>query len=147
MPATTERIHRRIRFEPAFLAAFWVLFAALAYLFPYNGDDWGWGSHLGIRRLHHWFHDYNGRYAGDLVVLVLVRTPWLTPLVMSAVVTLSLFLVLDLTGHRTRLGYSLVALLFLVMPLPQWREAVHGWPGRRAADLEALASALVSPAP
>lgn len=128
MGAAVRRDARRwaaaLRFEPAVLAGFWVSFAALAYLFPYNGDDWAWGSHVGLHRLHTWFHNYNGRYAGDLVVLFLVRTPWLAPLVMSAVVALSLFLVLDLTAHRTPLGYSFAAALFLAMPRSQWREAV-----------------------
>jgi hypothetical protein len=118
------RSRRLLGFERVALAGFWAMFAALSYLFPYNGDDWAWGSHLGIHRLHTWFHDYNGRYAGDLVVLVLVRTPWLTPLVMSAVVTLSLFLVLEVAGRRTPLDYSVAAVLFLAMPRPQWREAV-----------------------
>jgi len=124
VPGTRERSRRLLGFERIFLAGFWATFAALAYLFPYNGDDWAWGSNAGIQRLHSWFHDYNGRYAGDLVVLFLVRTPWLTPLVLSAVVTLSLFLVLELTGHRTPVGYGFAALLFLAMPRAQWREAV-----------------------
>ncbi len=52
-----------------------ILFAVLAYLFPYSGDDWAWGSQLGIERLNNWFDGYNGRYAGNLLVIALTRVP------------------------------------------------------------------------
>ena len=28
--------------------------AVLCYLFPYTGDDWAWGSQIGIDRLNQW---------------------------------------------------------------------------------------------
>ena len=34
--------------------------AVLCYLFPYTGDDWAWGSQIGIDRLNQWFENYNG---------------------------------------------------------------------------------------
>lgn len=49
-------------------------FAALVYLFPYTGDDWAWGSEIGIERLKEFFYDYNGRYAGNLLVIMLTRS-------------------------------------------------------------------------
>lgn len=67
------------------LAAFAVL-AVLAMLFPYTGDDWAWGSSIGIDRLQCGFVDYNGRYVGNLLVLLLTRMPLLKALVMSAAV-------------------------------------------------------------
>lgn len=45
----------------------------LSYLFPYSGDDWAWGSSIGMERLVSWFKDYNGRYAGNLLVMLLTR--------------------------------------------------------------------------
>lgn len=50
-----------------------VMFAILAYFFPYSGDDWAWGSSIGVERLDSWFRNYNGRYAGNLLVMVLTR--------------------------------------------------------------------------
>ena len=44
------------------------LIAILCYLFPYTGDDWAWGSKIGIDRLNNWFENYNGRYVGNLIV-------------------------------------------------------------------------------
>lgn len=50
------------------------LFALLATQFPYSGDDWAWGSSIGIERLESLFREYNGRYAGNLLVLLLTRS-------------------------------------------------------------------------
>ena len=41
-------------------------FALLVFLFPYSGDDWAWGSKIGLERLSTGFKDYNGRYGGNL---------------------------------------------------------------------------------
>ncbi len=60
-----------------------VAFFALAMFFPYTGDDWAWGSQLGIDRLQAGFADYNGRYLGNLMVLVLTRSKLFDAIVMS----------------------------------------------------------------
>ena len=66
-----------------FSLALFALFAVLAYLFPYSGDDWGWGSQIGIERLEAWFTDYNGRYAGNLLVMALTRNKLICALTVS----------------------------------------------------------------
>ena len=55
-----------------FLFAFLFL---LTYYFPYSNDDWAWGSKTGLERLQNGFKDYNGRYLGNLLVILLTR--WL----------------------------------------------------------------------
>lgn len=60
-----------------------VLIGALCWLFPYTGDDWAWGSQIGIDRLNGWFADYNGRYVGNLIVLAMTRSNWIKTIVMS----------------------------------------------------------------
>ena len=65
-----------------FLAIF-----VLAILFPYSNDDWAWGSSTGLMRLHSLFKDYNGRYLGNLLVLLLTRNNILKALVMSGTFT------------------------------------------------------------
>lgn len=59
----------------------------LALLFPYSNDDWAWGSSTGLMRLHTFFKDYNGRYLGNLLVLLLTRSNILKALVMSGTYT------------------------------------------------------------
>ena len=43
------------------------------YFAPYTHDDWAWGSSIGMERLASHFKDYNGRWVGNLVVLLLTR--------------------------------------------------------------------------
>ena len=43
-------------------------------LFPYSLDDWAWGGSVGIERLQTWFDNYNGRYFGNILVLILTRS-------------------------------------------------------------------------
>ena len=60
-----------------YIVLFLILFL-LCFLFPYTGDDWAWGGQLGIDRLSSWFENYNGRYLGNLIVLILTRSNLLT---------------------------------------------------------------------
>lgn len=112
------------RWETVLLGVWFVAFAALASFFPRSGDDWAWGAQEGLDRLSHFFAGVNGRYGGDLLVIALVRAGPVAPLFVSAVVTASLALVLRLAGNRTPLGYAVVGVLFLAMPLGTWRQGV-----------------------
>lgn len=106
------------------LAGLFALTSALAFLFPRSGDDWAWGSQIGIERLESHFHNYNGRYGGDLAILALTRLPLLAPFILAATLTLTIFLILDLAGNRTVPGYLLTILIFLTMPVETWRQSV-----------------------
>ena len=64
--------------------ALFFAFMFLAYLFPYTGDDWAWGSSIGLGRLKSFFAGYNGRYVGNLIVLLLTRSKLLDAVVMAA---------------------------------------------------------------
>ncbi|MBE3068556.1 MAG: hypothetical protein IMZ73_14205, partial [Chloroflexi bacterium] len=114
--------HRQL--EIGYLFVFFTIFASLASLFPFSGDDWNWGSPVGIDRLLSLFDGLNGRYAGNVAVLLLVRGTALTPMVTAAVVTVTIYLVLDLTENRTRIGYSVITFLFLGMPQGMWRQSI-----------------------
>lgn len=52
---------------------------------PSTGDDWSWGSYIGMRRLERWFAGYNGRYAGNLLVLFMTRSHVLRTIFMTLV--------------------------------------------------------------
>lgn len=56
-----------------YLSIFILLFL-LCLLFPYSGDDWAWGSQIGLNRLSNWFENYSGRYFGNLIVIALTRS-------------------------------------------------------------------------
>lgn len=61
---------RRVRL---FFLAVFLFLIILCYLFPYSGDDWAWGSVSGLERMSSFFADYNGRYSGNLLIIVLSR--------------------------------------------------------------------------
>ena len=135
-------VRRLSGFERGFLPGLVAVMFALALLFPASGDDWAWGSSIGLERLRATFANYNGRYAGNLVVLVLTRTPVLTPVIIALVVVASIFLIQDITRNRRPLGYSLTTLAFLTMPLGVWRQAVAWTSGFANYALAALGMLL-----
>lgn len=65
-----------------------ILITFLCYFFPYTGDDWAWGTEVGIERLNSFFRNYNGRYVGNLLVLALTRSTIIKSLVMALVIVL-----------------------------------------------------------
>ena len=92
------------------------VFAILVYLFPYSGDDWAWGSQLGLARLANHFDNYNGRYAGNLLVLALTRSEVLNFVVIGAsLVCICLFPKLFSDSKKFTV-YVFGILLFLLIP-------------------------------
>ena len=95
----------------------------LALLFPYSGDDWAWGSIYGIERLKQGFAGYNGRYFGNLIVLVLTRSNLLKALVMSSCITGIVVLLNELT-EKQECGMWFILLMFVFMPVPLLAQAI-----------------------
>lgn len=92
-------------------------FAVLAFLFPYSGDDWAWGSEIGLERLECGFECYNGRYLGNLLVLALTRSKPLQILVVAAgMLLLCAFPVAYCSSYRLSL---LVFSVFLISFIPK----------------------------
>lgn len=99
-------------------------FALLAFLFPYTGDDWDWGGMAGIQRLMTLFDNYNGRYAGNFLVLALTRSKLADALVMAASYTLACLLCHKYCGSKTAVSLLFATFLFFAMPAAIFREAV-----------------------
>jgi len=104
--------------------ALFVAFALLSYLFPYTGDDWGWGSQIGLDRLANRFADYNGRYAGNLLVLALTRSKTLSMLVMGVSFVGVCLLPARFASSGSLSAYAFGALLFLLLPREIFAQAV-----------------------
>lgn len=66
-----------------FYTFLFVFLFILTYYFPYSNDDWSWGSKTGLERLKLGFKDYNGRYLGNLLVILLTRCNILKALFMT----------------------------------------------------------------
>lgn len=101
-----------------------LLFAVLAYLFPYSGDDWAWGSQLGIDRLNNWFDGYNGRYAGNLLVIALTRVPVLKIALMALSYYLTCLFAYKYSGSK-RISVLIFGIaMFFTMPKEIFVQAV-----------------------
>lgn len=98
------------------VAALFVMFAILAYFFPYSGDDWAWGSSIGVTRLKSWFRNYNGRYAGNLLVLLLTRVKLLQILFVAGSIVFLSFASKLFNRSESISVVMLSAGLFLLLP-------------------------------
>ena len=103
-----------------------LFFGVLGYLFPYTNDDWAWGSSIGINRLNNFFANYNGRYLGNLLVILLTRFRIIRALVMAVILTLITFLINKIIQKETENKTILLIAIFLMilMPRPIFRQAI-----------------------
>lgn len=106
-----------------FYGLVFVLLFLLCLLFPYSGDDWAWGSQLGLYRLETWFDNYSGRYFGNLIVLALTRSNLLKGIVMAFCLTGIIVLLNKLTGEQKN-GVFILLTVLLFMPVGILRQAV-----------------------
>lgn len=95
----------------------------LCFLFPYTGDDWAWGSSIGIERLNNWFDNYSGRYFGNMIVLALTRSNLLKTIVMAFCLSGIVVLVNKLTGE-SKIGFYVIIICMLFMPVVVLRQAI-----------------------
>lgn len=107
-----------------FCSVGFVLFFILACLFPYSGDDWAWGSIIGIERLQCFFADYNGRYAGNLLVLILTRSKPLNAFFVSSSLVFSCVMIYKSLNEKKYPSLLLCGLLFLVMSRPMFAQSI-----------------------
>ncbi len=121
--STIIKILRR-RWEPVLVVVWLLCFTLLAHYFPRTGDDWGWALD-GPARLATFFDGYNGRYAGDLLMVWLTSTNvWIATVVVAAGICAILVLALHLSDSRTPLGYGIATILLFTMPLGVWRQSI-----------------------
>ena len=99
------------------MAVFYMLLLIVSFLFPYTGDDWAWGSSIGLDRLSSHFANYNGRYIGNLLVLALTRSIILRSIVVSATLFLIVWYIHKIIGRVDYSVFWLAASLILAVPL------------------------------
>lgn len=117
--------------------------AAMLWCAPYFKDDWAWGSQVGLDRLQTHFTGYNGRYLGNLLVMVLTRSLPVKIILMTAGVLALPLLVSRLANKKLFLLFPLSLLGVAVMPADLFRQTVvwaSGFPTicRRCCSLCAI---------
>ncbi len=116
-----KRIDKKVL---AFSVTGFALFFALALLFPYSGDDWAWGSSIGIERLECWFSNYNGRYAGNLLVLLLTRSKILSAAFISSSVILSGIICYASLKNKKAVSLLFFTLILLLVSRPIFSQSL-----------------------
>ncbi len=113
-----------------------IFYLWIAHRIPYAHDDWDWGLQEGIR--HYFAADYDSRYAGNLVEIIITRSPVLKTILMSLTFTM-----IPLAASRTAAGaagrntspnsdlmqtgfFLFGSLMFLLLPREIWRQT-NGW--------------------
>lgn len=117
-----------------------LVFAALAALFPYTGDDWDWGSQLGLERLETLFADYNGRYLGNLLVIAQTRVRALDVVMKALCCIMVPLLCARYSGKADSLSLAFAFGLLLIMPRGVFAQSVV-W---TAGFVNYVPSALIS---
>ncbi|MDR2526197.1 MAG: hypothetical protein LBC83_08490 [Oscillospiraceae bacterium] len=118
-----------------------VFYFFIGFILPYMHDDWAWGSQIGLDRLATSFVNYNGRWAGNLLVLAITRS-----VLLRAFVYAISFTSIAVFGARLAGGgqgaFALFALLLLAIPRGQ-AASVVAWTSGFANY--AASMALVTP--
>lgn len=118
-PLTTRKQMGNLALTGIVLAELFIMFLMS---FP-RLDDLTWGSSIGIDRLSTWFEGYNGRYVGNIIVIILTRLPaGIRAIVELTVMCALLYYVYQLLPQKKAFLFSILALLGL--PLPIWAQSV-----------------------
>ena len=111
---------------PLFFVGLFILaiFFTLVLFFPYNGDDWAWGSSIGIDRLTNGFKDYNGRYAGNLLVIAVTHVKALKLIILPICYFLICFLTYKFANNKNSLILLFSFFLLLIVPKDIFRQTI-----------------------
>ena len=123
MKQSIKRIYDARRSPYWILAGVFVFFCILGWILPYMHDDWAWGSSIGLGRLERLFENYNGRWAGNLLVLVLTRFRLLRALAYGASLAVIALYAWKLTGGK-RTGLLFGIALILCVPHAMFGQAI-----------------------
>lgn len=101
-----------------------LLLCILGYLFIYTGDDWAWGSKIGLNRLNNFFQNYNNRYLGNITVIILTRSKIIKSLVIGSALFGIIYLLSKITNSKRFDIYLISTILILNTPKLVYREAI-----------------------
>ena len=92
-----------------------IIATCIFYFVPYSQDDWGWGTQIGLDRLYSMFDGYNGRWVGNISIIILSRLRLVKAifcsLVMLGIIVLSKKIVND---KNKQLSFLMLLLIFVI---------------------------------
>ena len=100
-----------------FFAAAGVILFIILYKAPFRLDDLTWGGRIGIERLNTFFQTQDGRYLGNLAVIVLTRIPAVIRIVIELAVIVLFYWCSYLHFDKNKVPSAFFIVLFMVMPV------------------------------
>ncbi|MGY3765845.1 hypothetical protein ACWOAH_04730 [Vagococcus vulneris] len=127
MTGARTRMHtkKRIQINPFIL--YFIFYLIIGFLIPLaTGDDMDWGSTGGIQRLNNWFDNYNGRYLGHLVTLVITRVTLIRVVLYAIVNTGLVYCMTKFLSIKSRTAINFIFFLILLVPTAVYSQT-YGW--------------------
>lgn len=115
----SETVGRYVMFLLSFVGVF-----LLCTLFPYTGDDWAWGTSIGLERLLDGFDEYNGRYLGNFLVIVLTRSKFLRNFTIAGTIFLISFISYKYVNRDKFTVFLIGMAMFFSMPRFLFRQSI-----------------------
>ncbi len=103
--------------ENIFNIILFTLLTVLCYMFPYTHDDWAWGTTLGTDRLEALFENYNGRWLGNILVILLTRSRIARALAISITLTFIVVMIRKNVQFKNKYSKYILISLLLLMPV------------------------------
>ena len=116
-------------------SVFFILFVYLGYKAPYCLDEWKWGLPQRMELMKRGFSGYNGRYLGNILVLLITRSEVAKTLVISVCMVLVVWL-MEVSVRRKSFSEKdksdpilllSIILLLLAVPASLYGQS-YGWP-------------------
>lgn len=122
-------------------AVVFLMFLIIGYLVPYVHDDWAWGTQIGIERLESLFENYNGRWMGNLVVLLITRVRCIRAIFYGAAFFFITYYSMKISNSNKWQSVAAFLALMLCIPTGVFRQAI-GWTAGFANYVMGIAVAL-----
>lgn len=94
----------------------------LCFMFPYTNDDWTWGTSMGLNLFFSGFDNYNGRWVGNILALILTRSILLRTITMAFVLTGIIVLISKITNQKNTTIPLIAIFLILGMKSSIWAQ-------------------------
>lgn len=101
-----------------------IVFSLLAIFTPYTLDDWAWGDQIGVERLQTFFAGYNGRYLGNLLILLISNSRFALVLLMTISYCIACIIPCLYSENIKAHSYLLSAVLFFLLPKAIYAQVV-----------------------
>lgn len=99
-------------------------FVYIMYTIPFCSDDWSWGGVVGIQRLQSHFSDYNGRYFGNLLIMLLTKSNLIKTIGMAVISFSVVYLAYKFIDGNDIFYFFFVLMLLFAMPSNIFRQTM-----------------------